>query len=354
MNNQQNSCGCKPGKYIITAGGPVKRVSSVFTAQDRWGALKVRIDINRNNYRVTPGLYALNNPDETSPVFISANYKLSFDVLRKSLAGINGWILVLDTKGINVWCAAGKGTFGTEELIKQIKQAELADVVNHKQVIVPQLGAPGVAAHTVKAATGFSVVYGPVRAADLPAFLAAGNKADTAMRKVQFTLRDRFVLTPMEFVGAIRFMAIFFGILLAIQIIRGWNDPFSAVLFSSLISFIPYAGAFITATILFPLLLPILPGRAFALKGWILGLLWAGVYSGLYYLSAGTIEWQPLLPVILIAPALVAFITLNFTGASTYTSLSGVVKEMQYAVPAVIIAAICGAVSLILGQFVFA
>jgi len=66
----------------------------------------------RMSYAISPGLYAVGNPTKESDVFVSANYKLSFDVLRRELKGFNAWILVLDTKGINVWCAAGKGTFG--------------------------------------------------------------------------------------------------------------------------------------------------------------------------------------------------------------------------------------------------
>ena len=81
---------------------------------------------------------------------MTANYKLSFDAIRKNLSGQNGWILVLDTKGINVWCAAGKGTFGTNELVKRIRLVSLEKIVNHKRLILPQLGAAGVAAHKVK------------------------------------------------------------------------------------------------------------------------------------------------------------------------------------------------------------
>ena len=106
-------------------------------------------------YRVDPGLYAVGAPDAASPVFVSANYGLSFNVLRRALAGITGWILVLDTKGINVWCAAGKGTFGTAELIHRIQATRLDTVVTHRNLIVPQLGAPGVSAHEVGKATGF-------------------------------------------------------------------------------------------------------------------------------------------------------------------------------------------------------
>ena len=96
-------------------------VSTQLNLSDYWGAIKVRWGIGRNNYTVVPGLYKVGTPGRESDVFVSANYKLSFDTLRKNLDSINAWILVIDTKGINVWCAAGKGTFGTKELVKRIK-----------------------------------------------------------------------------------------------------------------------------------------------------------------------------------------------------------------------------------------
>jgi hypothetical protein len=129
---------------------------------------------------------------------VTANYKLSFDHVRRAMDGLDAWVLVLDTKGVNVWCAAGKGTFGTEELIRRLDLCQVAAVVEHKTVVVPQLGAPGVAAHEVSRRSGFRVVYGPVRACDLPAFLRAGMRATPEMRRVRFTLPDRLVLTPNE------------------------------------------------------------------------------------------------------------------------------------------------------------
>ena len=88
------------------------------------------------------------------------------DELRPVAIGIgrtDAWILVLDTNGVNVWCAAGKGTFGTDELIRRIEATGLPEIVSHNRVIVPQLGGPGVAAHEVRKRSGFRVVYGPVR-----------------------------------------------------------------------------------------------------------------------------------------------------------------------------------------------
>ena len=151
------------------------------------------------SYTVDPGLYAAGNPSPESPVLVTANYKLSFDMLRRELPGIDAWILVLDTKGINVWCAAGKGTFGTGELVRRVKAVKLESVVSHRRLVLPQLGAPGIQAHVVKQESGFAVDFGPVRAADLPAYLRAGRKATPEMRAVRFGWRDRLELTPMEF-----------------------------------------------------------------------------------------------------------------------------------------------------------
>jgi len=156
------------------------------------------------DYSIDPGLYALGKPDRESPVLVSANYKMSFDALRSALPGRDLWIMALDTKGINVWCAAGKGTFGTEELAGRIESSGLKEVVSHRSLILPQLGAPGVAAHTVKKLSGFGVRYGPIMAADLPAYIDAGFKAASKMRLKTVPLRERAVLIPVELVETIK------------------------------------------------------------------------------------------------------------------------------------------------------
>src|SRR5512145_2217251 len=181
---------------VQTPAGVIPRVSSLLTPEDRWGSFKCRLGAGRMHYAVDPGLYALGAPDEQSPVLVTANYKMSFDVLRQALPGRSAWILVLDTKGINVWCAAGKGTFGTYELIHRLEVSGVKKVVKNRKIIVPQLGAPGVAAHTVKQFSGFKVYYGPAQAADLPAYLDAGLKATPEMRVMPFLIKDRAVLIP--------------------------------------------------------------------------------------------------------------------------------------------------------------
>src|SRR3970282_222 len=154
-----------------------------------------------NRYRVAPGLYAVGEPEQLSGILVTANYKMTCDALRRELTGLNVWILVLDTRGVNVWCAAGKGTFGTEEVMRRVKAAMLEQVVSHRRLILPQLGGPGVSAHQVTKGCGFQVVYGPVHARDIKAFLAAGMRATPRMRQVVFPLMERLALAPVELVG---------------------------------------------------------------------------------------------------------------------------------------------------------
>lgn len=305
-------------------------VASDYTRADRLSAWKARWGIRRMAYRVKPGLYSLNSPSADSPVFATANYKLSFDALRTALKGLSAWILVLDTRGINVWCAAGKGTFGTLELARVIAETGLEKKVSHRKVILPQLGAPGVAAHRVKAYTGFSVDYGPVRAEDIPEYLRLG-RATPEMRKVRFDFRDRMILAPVQLVHFGRYML-----------------PAAALLFLlGLRADAAYtAGALFAGGALVPALLPWLPGRSFAVKSAAAGLLVTALIALTH--DQGTAEFAARA---LIYTAAASFVGLDFTGASTYTSLSGVKKEMRLAMPAHAIAFSAGLAILAAGRF---
>ena len=327
-----NEC-CCPGVIEIAA------VSTELSFRDVIGAWKVRWGIGRDNYMITPGLYAVGKPDSMSPVLVSANYKLTFDTLRKNLAGLNCWLLILDTKGVNVWCAAGKGTFGTDELINRIEETELFNIVEHRTLIVPQLGATGISGYEVTKQTGFSVIFGPVRASDIKDFISAGNKATKEMRTVKFTFFDRLVLTPMELVEATKISLVVFGVLFLINLFA--SRPFGIA------DFLVYSSAVLAGSFLTPVLLPFIPGKAFSFKGWILG----AVSTALFSCAFGWFA-PPLMLLgigyMLILPALSAFLAMNFTGASTYTSFSGVIKEMKIAVPLILISSISGAVMVLI------
>ena len=319
---------------IQTMVGPVPQVLSSLVWADRFGAFKARWGMGRMHYTIEPGLYALGRPDEQSPVFVTANYKMSFDKLREALPGRNAWILVLDTQGINVWCASGKGTFGTKELVGRIKSSGLEQIVSHRELILPQLSGPGVAAHLVKKLSGFKVIYGPILAADLPTFLDHGLKATPEMRLKTFTTWERMVLIPMEVVGALKVglmvIPVLFLLALLGKSVGGWTNALNHGLFSVLDLLI----AILAGAVLTPLLLPWLPGRAFSLKGFGLGVLAVAIL--MVFGWNDWVTWPGRLEIlawVFLIPATSAYLAMNFTGASTFTSLSGVRKEMRWALP---------------------
>jgi len=332
--------------------GKIPRVTAVLTRRDHWGSIKARWGVGRMDYTVDPGLYALGSPNEQSHVLITANYKMSFDCLREALPGRHAWILVLDTKGINVWCAAGKGTFGTEELLRRITASELGGIVTHRNLILPQLGAPGVSAHLVRKFSGFKVLYGPIMAPDIPAYLDAGLRATAAMRRKDFPLWERAVLIPIELVAAWKPAAIIIPVLLIISGFGSKGSFLENLLHDGLFSLIAFLLAVTSGAILSPLLLPYLPGRAFATKGISIGLLTA--ISLLLAWGGNLHNWHDILlggAWLLMIPALSAFLAMNFTGASTYTSLSGVRKEMRWALPLEIGAGISGFAVFLISRF---
>ena len=296
---------------------PMIPTTSAINSTNRWDHFLARWGWKRNNHKVRPGLYALGNPTPDSPVLVTANYTLSFDVLRGALNGISAYLLVLNTYGINVWCAAGKGTFGTDELSERIETSGLSHYVRHRTVVVPQLGATGVAAHKVKSQTGFKVEYGPVRAQDLPRYLET-NKITPDMRRVRFNFTDRMVLIPVELKGVILPTLL---VALAVYFTGGLFMSFTVI------------GGVLTGAALFPLLLPWLPTRDFSTRGFFLGGLFALaviLLSGMWS-DSQMVLWLKLiqsLSHLLIWPAVVGFMALNFTGSTPFASQSGVRKEI--------------------------
>ncbi len=317
--------------HLPAAAAVLRMTDSTITFANRLDHFLARWGINRSGHRVEPGLYRMGNPTEKSPVFASANYTLSFDALRSALAGFDAYILVLDTKGINVWCAAGKGTFGTDELVNRIGTTGLGSIVTHRKIIVPQLGAPGISAHDVQRRSDFRVEYGPVRARDLPEYLKTGTTTPE-MRRVQFPINDRIILSPVELVHVA---------LPAIVVTAGlW---FLAGPVAALAAVV----AVIAGTVLFPVLLPFIPTKDFSTKGLLLGGIVAIPFAAAFVSDTSLPGWARLIAAItplLIIPAVTAYLALNFTGSTTFTSRTGVRKEIFRYVPVMTFMAVSGVI----------
>ncbi len=334
--------------WLDTPVGRVPRVATRLTAADITGRWQMRWGLGRNRYSIAPGLYAIGSPHDESPVLVTANYKMTFDILRRDLDGRDAWLLVLDTRGINVWCAAGKGTFGTAEIVRQVLKTGLENLVSHRTLIVPQLGAPGVAAHRVQKLCGFKVIYGPVRSSDLPQFLDAGLHAAPAMRRVTFSLVERLVLTPVELVNMRRHILWSLPVLLLFGGIGPQLFSFAAAWQRGGAAILAGLAGLVSGAVLAPVLLPWLPGRTFAFKGAFVGA--AVAFSGAI-LFADSLEWLDSLALLTAVPAIASWCAMHFTGSSTFTSPSGVEKEMRKAIPAQASALLVGGLCWIASAF---
>ena len=318
-------------KFIETEVGQSPIIKSKLGQDDLLATFLVRCGVNRHQYTVAPGLYGLGEPDKTSEVLVTANFKLTFDHLRKELHGLNVWLLVLDTKGVNVWCAAGKGTFSTGELVKKIKASSLARIVEHRRIIVPQLGATGVSARQIKKQSGFKVVYGPIRAADIPDFLKNGKKASREMRGVTFNMYERLILTPVEIQSVLKPALITALVLFVISGLGPGIFSVAGAWQRGLASFLALAVGIFSGAFVTPVLLPFIPYRTFAAKGIIIGSLLA-IFL-LLLLPANTTGLAGYLALYLFSVSISSFLAMNFTGSTPFTSPSGVEKEMKQYIP---------------------
>lgn len=154
------------------------------------------------------GLYTLGNPKRDSPVILTGNYILTVAVVKKALRGIDAYLIVSNSRGINVWCAATGGHFTNHSIISSLKVTNIESLVDHKNVILPQLAATGIERKEILKHTGWKITWGPVDIHDLPKFIENNYNSTTEMRMTKFKLKQRIELGLT--------WAIFLGIIIAI------------------------------------------------------------------------------------------------------------------------------------------
>ncbi|MGA9531719.1 MAG: corrinoid protein-associated methyltransferase CpaM, partial [Anaerolineales bacterium] len=172
-----------------------------------------------------PGLYRLGSPNKGSPLLVTGNFDLTVRRLTASLDGrLDAWVLVVDSAGINVWCAAGGGFLTAEGVIGALRASGLDGYLDHHVMILPQLCANGVDGWKIRQSTRWGVHWGPARAADVPSYLAAGRKKTDAMRWVTFPLGARLEMMAAT-LG-------FYALLILIPVAIFWRSLFWPMTFA--------------------------------------------------------------------------------------------------------------------------
>ena len=153
-------------------------------------------EVIETGFRLVPvpartGLRVIGHPDRQSPVLLTGNYDLTVRRVLRAVRGLDAYLVVANSNGVNVWCASSGGHLGTHQVVTALKLAGLENCVVHREVIVPQLAATGVEGKEVRRRTGWIVRFGPANARDIRAYLANGKEKTPAMRQVRFSFGHR-------------------------------------------------------------------------------------------------------------------------------------------------------------------
>ncbi len=261
---------------------------------------------------VRPGLYTLGAADESSPMLVTGNYYLTVFLLARRLRNHAVRLLIIDTKGINVWCSAGKGQFSASEIADKAAACGLLSGEKRLRLVLPKFSLSGVNLGELRKHRIIPVI-GPMYAKDVPAFLGQEKHSNQVEDRVDFGLRARaFTALP----TAVQFFYYFLGVYV---ISLGAISP-------------AVVGIATGLAFAYPMLFPWLPGRLFAVKGFWLAL--AASALSLLFTAGSLLEQLPLM-VFLCATAI--FVGLSYTGNSAVSNYTSVRKETARFLPVVVL-----------------
>jgi hypothetical protein len=244
-----------------------------------------------------PGLYTVGDPTADSPVLVTGNFRLTVYRLLQALENrVDVWALIVDSSGINVWCAAGGGFLTADKVISALDACRVRDRIHHADLILPQLAAAGVDGWRIREQTGWEIHWGPIRAEDLPAYLENGGEKTEAMRTIRFPLPER-----LEMVSGT--LGLYF-ILLMIPLALFWRHLV-----------LPASIALIGLSYFYAIFLPWLPGKDGLLKSIPLALLAVGGVVA-YSLLWDSVPVEDLFDRMLGIAALSVFVSSEFQGMS--------------------------------------
>lgn len=192
------------------------------------------INIIETLLRVLPfpcktGLIKIGNPDRNSPVFLTCNYHLTVERVKRAIRGLDAYLLVANSKGDNVWCSATGGHFTNHNVISVLKTSGIEELVNHRNVVLPQLAATGIEGKIIQKKAGWKVIWGPVYAKDIPLFVEKNFKKSPKMSLVEFPFEQRIEMAamwafPFSIIASVLLLPFKTGILLPLNVlIWGWS-----------------------------------------------------------------------------------------------------------------------------------
>jgi NAD-dependent dihydropyrimidine dehydrogenase PreA subunit len=172
------------------------------------------------------GLVKIGAPGRNSPVLLTCNFRLTVERVRAALQGLDAYLLIANSRGVNVWCASTGGLLTNHDVISVLKTSGVENLVDHRRIILPQLAATGIEGRVIHKKTGWRVVWGPVYAASIPEFLCSGVKTEE-MRSVSFPWPQRLEMAvawafPLSILSLVLFPFWREAVLPLVSFVWGW------------------------------------------------------------------------------------------------------------------------------------
>jgi ferredoxin len=255
-------------------------------------------------WRGKAGLIEIGHPGRSSPVLVTCNYRLTMERVRGALQGMDAYLLVANSRGINVWCAATGGLLTNHDIISVLKTSGIEDSVDHREVILPQLAATGIEARVVEKMTGWKVVWGPVYAQDIALFTKSKMDKTEQMREVAFPWTQRIEMATAWAFPISLFLALIMMLLWREGILPGlllvWG--LSLLIYLSF----PLYGRWLGS------------GRGFSFIVFAFVILWVLVMLGLvsYCILAGGSDWGPVARWGFVSFIVLLFLGIDFLGST--------------------------------------
>jgi len=178
----------------LRAGEPDFLVSSADTLPRRYLRRRPLKTAAETLLRLFPnpepvGLYKVGSPGNDSPILVTGNFELTVRRVCSAVKNFDCWLLVCDSRGVNVWCASMAGHFTTDSVLQAVQRTNLTERAEGRLLILPQLCASSVLPRVLESRTDFHVRFGPLNISDLDTYRK--NPVDPAVRAARFPVIAR-------------------------------------------------------------------------------------------------------------------------------------------------------------------
>ncbi len=121
--------------------------------------------------QVKQDLYAINNPDENSPLLFTTNFSLTYFTVQGDIESskVPSWLQVVNTEGLSVMTAFAADKLTPEMVIKALEDSGASSKINHNKLIIPGMVAR--MSGKLNEKSGKEIIVGPRDSAKLPKFL---------------------------------------------------------------------------------------------------------------------------------------------------------------------------------------